>query len=375
MLSNKAQALTLTITTVPTLGEMQTSEMSMLNYVVPTLGEMQNIVEAISSGKTLCFWIPLLFNDNGIIVLVIPLNILGDKNIEELNAIGIPGTKYLHKLFIITELIQQNMAARKFRAIIVSPEQVWNDPHFKNLWDNLKSVQRLFNVTLDEAHCASDMILLHQQQLIVTGTLPKAAMETYLEARKKSDLPFVLFTEAVRISKFLVKKKCTVSISMGLPIVIHVELTVTNVIKNWSLAPGYLENTYPKAMQFYLYGTANHQVKLTNVNISKLTSGLAKGLIAVVDAKFLPEDMMQLFSSDNSPNFFQRGKSFHVSIYNAPHLPDVNGPHLLDNLGPILAMATVTLENDIYMDYANIPVNLLLLTMSGKQFPELSCLR
>ena len=36
------------------------------------------------AGKTLLFWIPLLFNDNGIQILVTPLNILGDKNAREI---------------------------------------------------------------------------------------------------------------------------------------------------------------------------------------------------------------------------------------------------------------------------------------------------
>ncbi|KAF8873330.1 hypothetical protein CPB84DRAFT_1690839, partial [Gymnopilus junonius] len=36
------------------------------------------------SGKTLTFWAPLLFNENGIIIVVTALNILGDQNAAEL---------------------------------------------------------------------------------------------------------------------------------------------------------------------------------------------------------------------------------------------------------------------------------------------------
>ena len=36
------------------------------------------------AGKTLTFWIPLLFNNNGIQILITPLNILGDKNVREI---------------------------------------------------------------------------------------------------------------------------------------------------------------------------------------------------------------------------------------------------------------------------------------------------
>ena len=38
-------------------------------------------------GKTLTFWMPLLFNNNGNIIIVTALNILGDQNILELQHI------------------------------------------------------------------------------------------------------------------------------------------------------------------------------------------------------------------------------------------------------------------------------------------------
>lgn len=40
-------------------------------------------------GKTLMFWIPLLFNHDGIVVLITALNGLGDQNITELQQLGI----------------------------------------------------------------------------------------------------------------------------------------------------------------------------------------------------------------------------------------------------------------------------------------------
>jgi superfamily II DNA helicase RecQ len=43
------------------------------------------------SGKTLTFWIPLLFNDNGIIIIVTPLKLLGNKNVVELGSMNIKG--------------------------------------------------------------------------------------------------------------------------------------------------------------------------------------------------------------------------------------------------------------------------------------------
>jgi len=47
-------------------------------------------ISPTGSGKTLTFWIPLLFNTDGIIVIVTPLNILGEKNQKEAEALGFP---------------------------------------------------------------------------------------------------------------------------------------------------------------------------------------------------------------------------------------------------------------------------------------------
>ena len=42
------------------------------------------------SGKTLTFWILLLFNEDGISIIVTPLNVLGEKNVAELSLVSIP---------------------------------------------------------------------------------------------------------------------------------------------------------------------------------------------------------------------------------------------------------------------------------------------
>ncbi|KAG1807682.1 uncharacterized protein BJ212DRAFT_1281800, partial [Suillus subaureus] len=47
------------------------------------------MISATGSGKTLNFWLLLLFNGDGIMVLITPLNIIGDENYNELKEIGI----------------------------------------------------------------------------------------------------------------------------------------------------------------------------------------------------------------------------------------------------------------------------------------------
>jgi len=41
-------------------------------------------------GKTLCFWIPLLFRMDGIQLVITPLNLLGKQNTTSLGIAGIP---------------------------------------------------------------------------------------------------------------------------------------------------------------------------------------------------------------------------------------------------------------------------------------------
>jgi len=46
-------------------------------------------IAATGSGKTLTFWMPLLFHPQGIQIVVTPLNILGTQNVENLRQLGI----------------------------------------------------------------------------------------------------------------------------------------------------------------------------------------------------------------------------------------------------------------------------------------------
>src|SRR3984885_10148371 len=48
-------------------------------------------IAATGSGKTLTFWMPLLFKKDGIQVVITPLNILGKQNVESLKVMGIRG--------------------------------------------------------------------------------------------------------------------------------------------------------------------------------------------------------------------------------------------------------------------------------------------
>ncbi|KAH9060566.1 P-loop containing nucleoside triphosphate hydrolase protein [Lactarius vividus] len=75
------------------------------------------------SGKTLTFWIPLLFNGDGISIVVTPLNVLGEKNVSELSLVSIPAIN----------LTRSSASDRTFK----------------------RFVNKLQSVIFDEAHCIS----------------------------------------------------------------------------------------------------------------------------------------------------------------------------------------------------------------------------
>ena len=49
-------------------------------------------IVATGSGKTLTFWMPLLFRDGGIQIVISPLNLLGEQNVVDLAAKTVPAT-------------------------------------------------------------------------------------------------------------------------------------------------------------------------------------------------------------------------------------------------------------------------------------------
>ncbi|KIK32775.1 hypothetical protein CY34DRAFT_27154 [Suillus luteus UH-Slu-Lm8-n1] len=163
--------------------------MSALHYMIPDLSLIEDAVEVTfdiapckfqlqcvqaqldqkdiitiaptGAGKTLTFWIPLLFNNDSIVIFITALNGLGDQNIKELQQL----------------------------VIIVSPELVINDRCFDDLWRVRDFTAHLFNITIDEGHCISQwgkdfrpeysqlgklcwLLLLHVPFHVVSATLP-----------------------------------------------------------------------------------------------------------------------------------------------------------------------------------------------------------
>ncbi|KAG2090508.1 hypothetical protein BD769DRAFT_1371631 [Suillus cothurnatus] len=95
--------------------------------------ERKNVfmISLTGSGKMFTFWIPLLFNDNGIILMVTPLNILGKKTHNEAKMLGFPA--YNLSAENATDEAFNDIAKLKYCIITVSLERVLGDTQFKNL--------------------------------------------------------------------------------------------------------------------------------------------------------------------------------------------------------------------------------------------------
>ncbi|KIJ62205.1 hypothetical protein HYDPIDRAFT_94622, partial [Hydnomerulius pinastri MD-312] len=92
-------------------------------------------------GKTLGFWLPLLFRPGGIQIVVTPLNMLGKQNATSLAKAG----------------IRAAIETFQYRAIIVSPEQLMKpNGEFEKRLKNPLFTSCIISVVVDEAHCLTD---------------------------------------------------------------------------------------------------------------------------------------------------------------------------------------------------------------------------
>ncbi|KIM36265.1 hypothetical protein M413DRAFT_427700 [Hebeloma cylindrosporum] len=193
---------------VPSLSEIRDRTVAAFG-VRPCLWQIQ-VVQAIlrgdknvisiagtGMGKTLTFWMPLLFRPPGSIqVVVTPLNILGKQNVACLDKAGFKG------IFISAEsATPENFRAieeLKYQAIIINPEQLVKvEGGFENLaTKNPGFADRIISTIFDEGHCISAwgsfrpeysqvgrirLLLPNTRILITSATLPELVLHDVLK--------------------------------------------------------------------------------------------------------------------------------------------------------------------------------------------------
>ncbi|KAF8868487.1 hypothetical protein CPB85DRAFT_1425613 [Mucidula mucida] len=83
------------------------------------------------AGKTLTYWMLLLFVTDGVLLMVVPLKQLGaqfekDLMLKKLNAVNVTAANSNDTLF-------KDITSLKYRAAIFSPETMVTNPHFEDL--------------------------------------------------------------------------------------------------------------------------------------------------------------------------------------------------------------------------------------------------
>ncbi|KAI9457456.1 P-loop containing nucleoside triphosphate hydrolase protein [Lactarius psammicola] len=105
-----------------------------LEAALTQLGQRDLVTLApTGSGKTLTFWIPLLFNGDGITIVITPLIVLGEKNIKELSDVSIAAINLT--TMSTSEEVFKEIESLKYRMVITSPECILNDQKFLMLWN------------------------------------------------------------------------------------------------------------------------------------------------------------------------------------------------------------------------------------------------
>ncbi|KAG2061414.1 P-loop containing nucleoside triphosphate hydrolase protein [Suillus hirtellus] len=106
-------------------------------------------------GKTLCFWIPLLFRIDGIQLVITPLNLLSKQNADSLGIAGIPAIAINAETATTTNF--SAIKAFKYRAIAVSPEQIMKpNGEFEQPLKNPLFTSHIVSIVIDEAHCITE---------------------------------------------------------------------------------------------------------------------------------------------------------------------------------------------------------------------------
>ncbi|KAJ7721901.1 P-loop containing nucleoside triphosphate hydrolase protein [Mycena metata] len=111
-------------------------------------------IAATGSGKTLTFWMPLLFIPDGIQIVVTPLNILGKQNVNSLAKVGISAVTITAETATAENF--QAIADGKHRAIVTNIETLMKPGGgFEKLWNDKNFMAKVISVVWDEAQCIS----------------------------------------------------------------------------------------------------------------------------------------------------------------------------------------------------------------------------
>ncbi|EPQ50051.1 P-loop containing nucleoside triphosphate hydrolase protein [Gloeophyllum trabeum ATCC 11539] len=162
-------------------------------------------IAGTGSGKTLTFWMPLVFKPKGLQIIVTPLNILGDQNTGGLKKLGISGIALNKETATARNL--QDVEDGKYSVVTVNPEIL--NSRFDRLWKNETFTSRIISMVWDEAHCVStwgdfreQYKESHRLRYIIPQTIP-----FYLPS---ATLPEIVLKDVMSILQIRQDKLCII---------------------------------------------------------------------------------------------------------------------------------------------------------------------
>ncbi|KAK0495075.1 P-loop containing nucleoside triphosphate hydrolase protein [Armillaria luteobubalina] len=111
-------------------------------------------VAPTGAGKSLTYWMPLIFSETGIVMVVLPLKQLGSQFAATLNEKGLRAVSVTADNS--SNVLYSDIKKGQYRVVMFSPEIIDQDSRFDALIKSRKFTDNLINIVFDEAHCIKE---------------------------------------------------------------------------------------------------------------------------------------------------------------------------------------------------------------------------